>query len=117
MEGHNRRQVPPAIIHLYDVLKVLRRRPNIYGSPDPLVILHYMHGIRVACGAFGFAIDPLLYANIVSAHGWEHPVYQWLGHKEGWERLREIGLDDTQIGKEILEIELEVWKQAYSNIE
>jgi hypothetical protein len=107
--------VSPSNIPL--VLQDILNRPGMYIGPfvnDIESVVSFLSGFNTACEALGIPSSHTdeFYLSVVRERGWSAPSTRGI-----WTIMREQGMGEESIIRELLTIELEVWKKriALSN--
>ncbi|NJO82379.1 MAG: hypothetical protein HC828_05875 [Blastochloris sp.] len=92
-----------------DLLEFLERvyeRPTVYLGPELKGVSHFLWGIRGLCFAlFEISINQEIHKHILEERGWNYSAVAPLREME------ERNLSDSDIAKELLAIEISVWKR------
>jgi hypothetical protein len=94
-----------------ELLNHVRERPPIWlGGYNPQELILFIHGLGAGVAVFGLRIERhpgSAYYDVLIERGWEFlagfPV----------DEMRERGLSEQEIVRELLTIEIETWKRAY----
>lgn len=102
-------QVDTIIACLEDVLN----RPGMYLGPfnDVPHVVAFLNGFDTACAALGFSPVRLdvTYQSVVRERGWFESSTRGI-----WDVMHDRGLDEHEIVRELVVVELEVWKRRTS---
>lgn len=88
-------------------LEHIRVRPAMFVGPDPLAMIPFLEGFRIACAALGFTTNDYDIRKAI----WKK--HHWRYSPRGWRVMQDRGLDAAAIADAVLHIEIDVWKHLY----
>jgi hypothetical protein len=100
-------------IHIYDIIACLEdvlQRPGVYlgTSIDVTHVVAFLNGFDAACVASGLSggyVDAV-YQSVVRERGWGESSTRGI-----WNSMRDRGLPEDEIVRELLLIEIATWKR------
>lgn len=94
--------------HLIKLLEQVHERPTAYLGPELNGVVHFLWGVRSVCFAvFKLSMDDGVYKQVIEERGWNYSAVAPLIE------IKERGLSDLEMAKELLIIEIAVWKRQF----
>ena len=93
---------------IIQILEIVREKPFMFINVKGLPIVNFLLGFNMACRTLGtIKTETPILEQLMLERGWDRTVLGSIN------KMKEQGLDDEGIIRELLTIEIEVWKQEY----